>query len=780
MATIAQGSITLTNVNDAYTVSVTPNACVIKANFDGSNPDLSGAYCTITVIRDNAPVRFDVGDITTSNSGINYVVGTSTASLPSKTVRLTSIPNTTDSGTISIPISTQDGFTTTVNFQYSVVRESTMLDWIQDWETNKTTIGNTYLITPKLFVGKKITEGTDSTALTGVYIGPDKTSAGIYGLKDGEDIFHINENGGQIAGWEITKDGIQTTDKTLVISSNGTITSKPSLNTTAWQLDKSGEVSFANGKVQFHANGNAEFEGTITATGGKIGGWDISSTALQSDNLYFNNTYIGIAAFGAPKNCGRDDHYASITNYGGVAMHFTSPTNYGMVAYRAATYVGNTQQKHVTFQLGSTNQIAGWSFDDNVLYTGTKATQIGFTSSAGSITISPSALMGYKWYLSSDGSGELAGGAITWDAEGNATYGGTLRQTQNNWELKQDGSGQLANNKISWKADGTLTIDGSVTIAGADGVSSPLINAEGIIAGKVNADNITTGTLSAVDIKQKEGAWELNQSGDGKLANGNISWNSIGELTLKGAVRFHTMAESDFKNNATIYSSASLCYLPATNIPKILELSLTNKDIGKVVRFYNTGAFGQSKYEIQLYSFKIYGEEVLSTGGATVSIAPQETVELTCFELPVSTDSNGNTCDYAGEWVITNRFGTDNFKQSNATGRFTRMIALGKLEFLSNGGYNINGKWYNGKNIDDMMALTRNANGAITLTLKSGSFPTQDYYVIATGYGQDHIKATVLSSSTTSFTIQLSNNTGATSGTCSFMVLDFNWWSNLT
>ena len=35
MATIAKGMITLVNVNDAYSVSVTPNVCAIKADFDG-------------------------------------------------------------------------------------------------------------------------------------------------------------------------------------------------------------------------------------------------------------------------------------------------------------------------------------------------------------------------------------------------------------------------------------------------------------------------------------------------------------------------------------------------------------------------------------------------------------------------------------------------------------------------------------------------------------------------------------------------------------------------
>ena len=55
MATIAKGMITLVNVNDAYTVSATPNVCAVKADFDGTHPVLDDAYCDITVVRGDVP-----------------------------------------------------------------------------------------------------------------------------------------------------------------------------------------------------------------------------------------------------------------------------------------------------------------------------------------------------------------------------------------------------------------------------------------------------------------------------------------------------------------------------------------------------------------------------------------------------------------------------------------------------------------------------------------------------------------------------------------------------
>ena len=74
-----------------------------------------------------------------------------------------------------------------------------MLDWIQDWESNKTTIGSSYVITPKLFVGKKIIGSYDSLedvpGLTGVYIGPSENNgAGIYGYKDNKKFLQYRPN----------------------------------------------------------------------------------------------------------------------------------------------------------------------------------------------------------------------------------------------------------------------------------------------------------------------------------------------------------------------------------------------------------------------------------------------------------------------------------------------------------------------------------------------------------------------------------------------------------
>ena len=70
MGTIAKGEITLSPVNDAYTVLLTPSSCSISADFDGSNPNLTNAKGTITVKRGTKIVPFKIDRVSYSDSGI--------------------------------------------------------------------------------------------------------------------------------------------------------------------------------------------------------------------------------------------------------------------------------------------------------------------------------------------------------------------------------------------------------------------------------------------------------------------------------------------------------------------------------------------------------------------------------------------------------------------------------------------------------------------------------------------------------------------------------------
>lgn len=89
--------------------------------------------------------------------------------------------------------------------------DANLLDWVKDWNNNKSTIGSEQLITPKLFAGIKNTNGT----ISGIAIGEftlktvdlsgtvfSETINGIYGFKDGKKTFSIDSSGTVQLGWD--------------------------------------------------------------------------------------------------------------------------------------------------------------------------------------------------------------------------------------------------------------------------------------------------------------------------------------------------------------------------------------------------------------------------------------------------------------------------------------------------------------------------------------------------------------------------------------------------
>ena len=478
MGTVAKSSITLVSISDAYSLSLTPNSCVIKADFDGSNPKLEHAYTIISAYcgDEKTPIEIDSSTIVKSNDNIEYQL----IKVDSYRYRLSiiSLPIDILQGYIEIPVLSGVSAGLTGRFTFSIVRESTMLDWIQDWENNKTTIGSSYVITPKIFVGKKIIGSHDSLedvpGLTGVYIGPSENNgAGIYGYKDNKEIFHIDQTGGKIGGWDITSGGIQCEDGTLSIKSEGTISAQ-SEGIIHWLLNKDGSASFANGNVTMDVEGNASFKGTIETSGGSIAGWIIGADSIYNGTIGINSLkkFIAIANVASVQDIGNQLDW--VKEYGGVAMYCISNTNYGLIGYK------NNEK---VFSAGSDNFIAGWNFNEKAIFSGIQ-TNSGFTTKSGDITISSNGIRGFKWRLEKDGSGALAGDNITWDKDGNMNFKGKIDASQiisgkidtslintdailsngDAWALLKDGSGYLASKNLTWDEFGNINVLASLSL----------------------------------------------------------------------------------------------------------------------------------------------------------------------------------------------------------------------------------------------------------------------------------------------------------------------------
>lgn len=659
MGVIAKGEITLSNVNDAYTVSLTKTSCVVNADYDGSNPKLDEAYTTISVKRGDKTQWFKVAVISKTNDGIvitnvSMPSGGDESTLFEECVfRFDSVPTDVLEGSATIQISTEDGYVADVVFSYTVVRESTMLDWIQEWEGNKTQIGGNSIITPRLFVGKKITNGENYNSifnvpqLTGVYIGPageNGNSCGVYGYKAGGEIFHLDDTGGYIGGWTINTEGIYSAKGALRLLASGTIKAVNSEGDSIWEIKENGDAFFAFENVKFYANGDAEFAGTIKSKDGQIGGWTINDNNLYSTQIGINSSgkYIAIANIASIPMYNGDwngNHFAWVKAYGGVAMYYSQSSDFGFVAYKGSSKV---------FSAGSVNMIAGWNFDHNSLWSGNKNNTIGAFTTSG-ITIGSNGIRGIKWYIDSNGDisfmngqikftasdngGEIVGwklnsqrfstkkvalvsdssntglylsasseasfnttassslkdfivlkGGVYLNVSSNNTVfgaynssGGKIFILQSNginsiagwnfdndvlytgtkatsgftasgsitlgptglrgykWRFENNGSGAIAGGNISWDSSGNVTFASNVKI-GWNNLGGTIINSEGVFAGKISADNITAGTISTANIRNQSNTWYLNQDGSGALANGNISWDEKGNVTVNGKI----------------------------------------------------------------------------------------------------------------------------------------------------------------------------------------------------------------------------------------------------
>lgn len=587
MGVIAKGEITLSTVNDAYTVSLSKTSCVVNADYDGSNPKLDEAYTTITVKRGDKPQWFKVKLISTTNDGIvirnvSMPSGGDENTLFKECVFLfDSVPTDVLEGSATIQISTEDGYVADVVFSYTVVRESTMLDWIQDWEGNKTQIGGTSIITPKLFVGKKITNGENYDSifnipqLTGVYIGPagaDGNSCGVYGYKAGEEIFHLDDTGGYIGGWTINTGGIYSAKGALRLLSSGTIKAVNSEGDSIWEIREDGDAFFAFEKVRFYKNGDAEFDGTIKSKDGQIGGWTLNDYNLYTTQIGINsgNKYIAIANISSiPLDNGNWDgnHFAWVKSYGGVAMYYSHNTDYGFVAYNGSAKV---------FSAGYVNLIAGWNFDKDSIWSGTKNNTLGaFTT--GGITIGSNGIRGIKWYIDSNGDISFMNGMIKFTAQSN---GGEIvgwklnsqRFSTNNVALLSDSSNTglylSASSEASFNTRASsslkdfivskggvyLNVSSNNAVFGAYNSSGEKIlllqsNGTSSIAGwnfdkdvlyigtKATSGFTASGSITLGPTGLRGYKWRFENNGSGAIAGGNISWDASGNVTFASSVK---------------------------------------------------------------------------------------------------------------------------------------------------------------------------------------------------------------------------------------------------
>lgn len=627
MATIAKGSITLVNVNDAYSVLFTPDSCAIKADFDGTNPDLTNAYTDITVVRGEEKHTFKLTLASFSNTAITYQQTAIDAY--TKRIRLTSIPSDVLSGALTFTITTDDEFVADVTFTYSVIRETSMLDWILDWESNKTVIGDSYLISPKIFVGKKVENAEGLKTLTGVYIGPDDTNtAGIYGYKEGKDVFHINAKGAMLGGWNVLSDCITTSNEngTISLGADGNLFYRTNKNELVWSLFQDGSATFAKGNVMLNSDGSAVFTGSIKASSGNVGGWTIDENVLYNTNIALNSAkhIIGV---GGSNTFNVNNIKGSVQQHGGVYMFYDNANSYGLQGYLPSKNVGdNLYMIQSCFSLGSINQIASWNFDADSLYMGAKVNmQKKYTASSGDITIGSQGMRGNSWYIDTDGSVSFLKGEVQFAESSGSMVGWNLnakRLSNPNVAIVSDtanagifmsvADGTDFNNLAASSLTDYIDVHGGIYMkTKTDGVSFAAYDQNGykifklrsngvssianwniendalfVGSKKVDAGSFTDAagsmTFSGTGIRGNK--WRLEADGSGSLAGDMISWNAAGEVDFKAKVSADNITagiisactiQSDTDNPTWKLNSDGSGYLANRNISWKTDGSLT-------------------------------------------------------------------------------------------------------------------------------------------------------------------------------------------------------------
>lgn len=378
---------------DGYTVSASRNSYIVSTDKDGKIHSEVTTNTTISILKGSTPVTPTIGALPTvagctlSKSGatvtIVFNVGTSLA----------------ENGTISIPV-VADGKSFAVSFSYAKARagaagaDSNMLDWVKDWNNNKTQINENSVITPKIFAGTKNSNGT----LTGVAMGKfslsvlnssgvvtTETINGIYGFKDGYKTFYVDNTGDAGLGR-----GNQ------FIRYNAT-----------------------TGKIEFGSDVSLNWTQPIETINTALGGKDFPKlTYIDSKGIYTGTltaeqvNAVNINASSIKTGILSADRIAAGSIKSDKLDANSIQTNIINTAY--------IQGLTLNFTKGT---IGGWTIDGDSVFRGTKSNTSGaYTSASGAITIGSNGIRGFKWKLDSSGAGALAGGNISWDIDGNVMF----------------------------------------------------------------------------------------------------------------------------------------------------------------------------------------------------------------------------------------------------------------------------------------------------------------------------------------------------------------------
>lgn len=552
---------------DGYTVSASRNSYIVSTDKDGRIHTAVTTNTTISILKGSTPVTPTIGALPTvagctlSKSGatvtIVFNVGTSLA----------------ENGTISIPV-VADGKSFAVSFSYAKARagaagaDSNMLDWVKDWNNNKTQINENSVITPKIFAGTKNSNGT----LTGVAMGKfslsvlnssgvvtTETINGIYGFKDGYKTFYVNNTGDAGLGRGNQFIRYNATTGKIEFGSDVSLNWTQPIETINTALGGKGfpKLTYIDGKGIYTGTLTAEQVNAVNINASSIKTGILSADRIAAGSI--NASKIAAETITSDKIASRTITADKIRAGAITANEIKSGTvtSTQLDANSIKANIINTayiQGLILNFTKGT---IGGWTIDGDSIFRGTKSNTSGtYTSASGAITIGSNGIRGFKWKLDSSGAGALAGGNISWDASGNVTFGSNvslnwtnaannaLNSAKSYADTKKTEAINSAATTAQQKADAAKNAAISDATNKVNALKPQLtkIDANGIYTGTINASQITAGTINAgrIDVNALKSslitagnieALTLN-IGKGKIGGWNISGNAISKNSV--------------------------------------------------------------------------------------------------------------------------------------------------------------------------------------------------------------------------------------------------------
>lgn len=249
-----------------------------------------------------------------------------------------------------------------------------------------------------------------------------------------------------------------------------------------------------------------------------------------------------------------------------------------------------------------------------------------------------------------------------------------------------------------------------------------------------------------------------SESGDVYLDGKN------GTVRLKGTIQHSTAAKGNF-------SDVDLFTLPPrTSVMSgsAISMGTEDEDLGKRCLLTNNSLLGSNGYyRIKLQKFGQSGNWRVLGESEYYTIAPQETVEMTCFELPKGTDVLGNKIDYGGYWKITNRYHKE----------IPQLVAMGIVHNTSTGA-TIEGFSTSGGTFSVSRNGTGKEDGTYTVKLPEFFDRANNLLISLTGLGTVQngnaaVKATLISQNGRTFVVRTSDDATDNAGSFNFVVYSF-------